>query len=80
MPAYDAERFVPPAPLAKVGLRRADTGAAITDVHMLIDSGADITLVPNDAIERLGAKTAAGKCYELVGFDGTKKHGTFGRT
>jgi hypothetical protein len=44
MPAYDATRFTPPAPLAKVTLRNPANGAALPDVPMLLDSGADVTV------------------------------------
>jgi hypothetical protein len=49
MPAYDAARFDPPAPLAQVTLRNLDTGAVWSDVPMLLDSGADVSLVPQAA-------------------------------
>lgn len=42
MPAYDAERFAPPAPVARVALRHSETGARLPDVPMLIDCGADV--------------------------------------
>ena len=38
---------------------------------MLLDSGADITLIPRAAVARLGVTLVPGKQYELVGFDGT---------
>jgi hypothetical protein len=46
MPAYDATQFDPPAPLAQVTLRNPDNGAIRPDVPMLLDSGADVTLIP----------------------------------
>jgi hypothetical protein len=46
MPAYDATLFAPPAPLARVTLRNPVSGAVLPDVPMLLDSGADVTLVP----------------------------------
>jgi len=71
MPAYDTERFDPPAPLARVALRNPDDGAVLPDVLMLLDSGADVTLIPQVCIRQLGAVTIPGKYYELAGFDGT---------
>jgi len=44
MPDYDAENFEPPAPVAYVTLRNPATGALLSDVPMLIDTGADVTL------------------------------------
>jgi hypothetical protein len=37
MPAYDANRFQPPAPVALVTLRNPATGVACADVPMLLD-------------------------------------------
>jgi hypothetical protein len=55
MTAYDAGRFDPPAPLARVSLRHPVTGATLSDVPVLIDSGADITLIPLASVNLLGA-------------------------
>ena len=54
MPAYDATRFEPPAPLAHVTLRHPETGMSRSDVPMLLDSGADVTIVPQAAVSLLG--------------------------
>jgi hypothetical protein len=72
MPAYDAELFDPPAPLARVGLRHSDTRALIAEVPMLLDWGADVTLVPQTSVIALGASANPGVGYELVGFDGSQ--------
>lgn len=71
MPAYDGGRFAPPAPVASVVVRRPDGDSSVSDVPMLIDSGADVTLIPKSAIESL-ALAGAGQRYQLVSFDGTK--------
>lgn len=71
MPAYDQIGFDPPAPLAHVTLRNPDDGTVLADVPMLIDSGADITLLPADLLQSLGMSTVAGKQYELTSFDGS---------
>ena len=70
MPAYDDSRFDPPAPVARVCLRQPDGGQSLADVPMLIDSGADATLLPRSAVASLGI-TSTGEQYQLVGFDGT---------
>lgn len=57
MPEYDAENFEPPAPVAYVTLRNPVTGVLLSDVPMLIDTGADATLVPVSAIEALKIST-----------------------
>ena len=70
MPAYDGALFSPPAPLAKVVLRHPSSGAAVYDVPMLLDTSADISLLPLSYVERLGISIDGGESYELMGFDG----------
>ena len=70
MPAYDDDRFDPPAPVANVELRHPDRVERIADVPMLIDSGADATLLPKLAIASIGIG-GTGERYQLVAFDGT---------
>jgi hypothetical protein len=70
MPAYDADLFSPPAPLAHVTLRNPTMGAVWSDVPMLLDSGADITLIPKAVLQRLALQVVSDKQYELSGFDG----------
>ncbi|MCW3132815.1 MAG: aspartyl protease family protein [Methanophagales archaeon] len=71
MPAYDSAMFDPPAPVARVILRNPGNGATWSDVPMLLDSGADVTLIPQTSIDRLGLTVAPDKYYELIGFDGS---------
>lgn len=70
MPTYDSTRFDPPAPLAAVVLRNPDTGATLSGVPMLMDSGADVSLVPQAAVDRLGIAVNSDIQYELTGFNG----------
>ena len=70
MPAYDATLFAPPAPLARVILRNPASGAVLPDVPMLLDSGADVTLVPHECALQLGVPLDSKDNYELIGFDG----------
>jgi hypothetical protein len=72
MPAYDSVLFTPPAPLARVALRNSESGAMQTDVPMLLDTGADVSLIPQASINLLGLTTISDTRYELVGFDGTR--------
>ncbi|MBI2924976.1 MAG: retroviral-like aspartic protease [Verrucomicrobia bacterium] len=72
MPAYDAIRFAPPAPVALVTLRNAASAASVSDVPMLLDSGADVTLLPRLAVERLGLSLDPEAVYELLSFDGRR--------
>jgi hypothetical protein len=70
MADYDATRFDPPAPVAVVTLRTSPTGPSVGDVLLLIDTGADVTLLPKAAIARLGIDVAGGQRFDLVAFDG----------
>jgi hypothetical protein len=72
MPRYDAARYDPPAPVAIVSLRIPSGNASIGDVPLLIDTGADVTLLPRSAVSRLGVTPQPGQQYELIGFDGTR--------
>jgi len=51
MPSYDASHFDPPAPVARVTLRHPHNGAMVSDVLLLLDTGADVTLLPRMAVE-----------------------------
>jgi predicted aspartyl protease len=70
MPAYEGSLFTPPAPLARVTLRNPQNGATVSDVPMLLDSGADVTLVPQTLTGQLGIEIDLHEGYELIGFDG----------
>lgn len=70
MPAYDDVRFAPPAPVARVALRHPDHVERMVDVSMLIDSGADVSLLPRPEVAALGI-AAMSERYELAAFDGT---------
>ena len=72
MPAYDQGFFNPPGPIAIITLRTSSNGNAVPDVPMLIDSGADVTLVPQQSITLLGATVHSDTAYEIMGFDGRK--------
>jgi hypothetical protein len=71
MPNYDSRTFTPPAPFALVLLRNPASGAAQRDVPMLLDTGADVSLLPRIALSGLGVVPAEDELYELTGFDGT---------
>ena len=70
MHPYDAARFDPPAPVALVTVKSAQLGLAIDDVPMLLDTGADVSLLPRSHVATLTSTDATR--YELEGFDGTK--------
>lgn len=70
MPKYDAKNFTPAAPVAYVTLRNTATGASLSDVPMLIDTGADVTLLPTRYVSELEIETEADKVYAVLGFAG----------
>ena len=72
MPSYDASRYDPPAPVAHVAIRSSAGGATVADVSLLIDTGADITLLPRSAITALGLSADPAVRYDVVGFDGSR--------
>ena len=72
MPSYDDRLHDPPAPVALVVLRSSQGGAEVADVSLLIDTGADITLLPRLTVERLGIEASADEHRELIGFDGSR--------
>src|SRR5579862_5348036 len=49
MTSYDAANYDPPAPVAEVMLRDISSGAVIENVLLLVDTGADTTLLPSSA-------------------------------
>jgi predicted aspartyl protease len=72
MPAYDDRNFTPPAPIAIVTVRLPHTNAAVSNVPMLLDTGADATLLPRDRISTLIEIEQLAQHAQLVAFDGTK--------
>lgn len=72
MPDYDGERFDPAAPVAEVTLRNPDSKQELRSVRMLIDTGADVTLIPRRSIEKIGSTPVAGVNCRLTSFDGTQ--------
>jgi len=70
MPTYESDLFDPPAPLARVTLRAVPSRKTIINVPMLIDSGADLTLIPEAAIADFGQDVRLDKSVRLESFDG----------
>jgi predicted aspartyl protease len=71
MASYDGTRFDPPAPVALVTLRHPESERAVSDVLMLVDTGADVSLVPRNAVAALALSSESDIQYRLVGFDGS---------
>ena len=69
MPPYDGSNFDPPAPVALVEI--VGPSGRQVGVRVLLDSGADASILPRTVVEAVGgAVTASG--YELESFDGTR--------
>lgn len=73
MPEYDAKNFDPPAPVAYVTIRHPATGSSISDVPLLMDTGADVSLLPRESVEHIGIAPIADILYEIQGFDEEKR-------
>ena len=61
MPRYDDSTFSPAAPVAQVNLRSPDGSALVTNVPLLIDTGADVTLLPQASVDLLGMRPKRAK-------------------
>src|SRR6266851_3419139 len=72
MPAYDTARFSPPAPVGTIEVRNPATGRAWANVPMLLDTGADVTLLPRECVNQFQILVDPSQVYELMGFDGTR--------
>jgi hypothetical protein len=68
MPAYDSDRFSPAAAVATVSVRSLDSGAVVDAVDMVLDSGADISALPNAVVETLGL-VFTDTSYEIMAYD-----------
>jgi len=72
MANYDSARFSPPAPLANVVLRNPENGFEEKNVPMLLDTGSDVTLVPQIYAKKLFLDLSLSRQFELAGFDNKK--------
>ena len=71
MRAYD-RNFSPPAPIAEVSIFHPITGASSGLLQGKLDTGADITVIPEVFVSRLGLSA---KAYLWArGYDGTFSH------
>jgi hypothetical protein len=64
---YD-ETFDPPAPFAEIVLRSVETGERSAKIRVLLDTGADISLLPLKTLEQLKIG-ASPESVNLFGFD-----------
>ncbi len=77
MPPYDATQFEPPAPLARVTLRNPKNGSTSSDIPMLLDTGADVSLIPQAILRALDLSASQDRLYELISFDGSTSYAPF---
>lgn len=56
MPTYEAGDFEPPAPVVRAKVL-GPHDSAFQDVPFLIDTGADVSVVPLDVVNAIGAET-----------------------
>jgi predicted aspartyl protease len=70
MTIYNSEFFEPPAPLAKISIRNFKDKNRVSEVPMLLDTGADVSLIPTKFIESLNL--SVGESSKLIGFDGNE--------
>lgn len=71
MPDYDSVLFNPPAPVAFVTLINPENNLQIDNVPMLLDTGADATLIPRTCSQTLGLELE-NEIWEMESFDGSK--------
>ena len=72
MPDYEAIHFDPAAPVAEVELRDPSRGNLVSRVSLILDTGADVTVLPLASVGQLSASTLTEERYELMGFDGNR--------
>ena len=63
------ETYEPPAPIARVKLRNSETLKTIADVPMLMDTGSDITLLPQSLCDEIGVEVSETESLNLEGFN-----------
>ena len=69
MPAYNTADFDPPAPVALVSFVNPDTGQQRDNVPMLLDTGADASVVPHVVFQALST-TERTTAYEVEYLEG----------
>jgi predicted aspartyl protease len=73
MITYDSIYHAPPAPMARVTLRNLLNGKAVLDVPMLIDTGADISVVLRVSAENIGLQSRRDESIVIVAYDGSRR-------
>jgi Retroviral aspartyl protease len=71
MTKYD-ESFDPPAPIAKISIRKIETGEKVKNISVLLDTGSDISLLPLSSLKSLNLEPLQNESFRLEGFDGSE--------
>ena len=74
MPSYDTSGLSPLAPVGTIQLWNPATGRVWANVPMLLDTGADVTLLPQECVNQLQIPIDPSQTYELMGFDGRRSN------
>lgn len=72
MPRYDRDHFEPPAAVALVSVKNPKTNAHVESFPMLLDTGADISVLPPGLAASLALEVQAGHAIETEGYDGRR--------
>ena len=68
MMIYNGDLFDPPAPFVLISIRNPIIKKRISNIPMLLDTGADVSLLPTKFLEDF--EFSAGEPQKLGGFDG----------
>lgn len=74
--SYNNQNFAPPAPIVFVTLRNLEATRFVERVLLLIDTGADVSLIPLSWINILQISAVAEQSYELTSFNGATSQAT----
>jgi len=72
MPAYHRNYSQTAAPIARVTVHNSDNPTRKAEVLMLLDTGADVTLLPSTVMASAGIESLPGFYEELLTFDDSK--------
>jgi hypothetical protein len=67
MMMYSRKFLYPPAPFALISIRNPIARKRVSNIPMLLDTGADVSLLPTQFVQNFGF--TFGKPQELLGFD-----------
>ncbi len=53
------DNYDPPAPTAKIALKKIHNSERLRDIEMILDTGSDITILPQSVIDKLDIEPSA---------------------